>query len=62
MRILQLGVLFLAGQERRECCVFTSDVEIRGNYLSLTLGTAEFKQLDISIFFYKKNLAQFQID
>ena len=38
----------LAGQESRECCVFISDVGICGIYLYLTLGTANFKQLDES--------------
>ena len=42
----QQEVLFLAGQESRERFVFISDVGIRGIYLSLTLGTAKFKQLD----------------
>ena len=37
-------VLFLAGQESQEC--FISDVGICGIYLSLTLGTAKFKQID----------------
>ena len=40
------GDLFLAGQESRECYIFISDIGIRGIYLSLTLGTAKFKQLD----------------
>ena len=39
---------FLAGQESQECCVYISDAGIRGIYLSLTLGTAKFKQLDQS--------------
>ena len=39
-------IWFLAGQGSRECCIFTSDVKNRGIYLSLTLGTANFKQLD----------------
>ena len=29
---------FLAGQESQECCVFVSDVGIRGIYWSLTLS------------------------
>ena len=33
-----------AGQESRDCFDFISDVDIRGIYLSLALGTA--KQLD----------------
>ena len=37
---------FLAGQERREFYVFIFDVGICGIYLSLTIGTVEFKQLD----------------
>jgi len=41
---------FLAGQESRECCAFISEVGIRGIYLSLTLGTAKFKELDESCF------------
>jgi hypothetical protein len=40
----------LAGQESRECCAFISEVGIRGIYLSLTLGTAKFKELDESCF------------
>ena len=40
------GFLFLIGQESWECCVFISDVGIRGIYLSLALDTAKFKQLD----------------
>ena len=32
--------VFLAGQKSQECCLFISDVGIRGIYLSLTLGTA----------------------
>ena len=42
----QQGIMFLAGQESRECCVFITDVWTRGIYLSLTLGTVKFKQLD----------------
>ena len=38
-------IWFLAGQGSRDC-IFTSDVKNRGIYLSLTLGTANFKQLD----------------
>ena len=41
-------IWFLAGQESRECCIFISYVGIRGIYLSLTLGKAKFKQLDLS--------------
>ena len=33
----QRGVLFWAGQENRECCVLTSDVETYGIILSLTI-------------------------
>ena len=33
-------------QESQECCIYISDVGIRSIYLSLTLGTAEIKQLD----------------
>ena len=40
------GDMFLAGQKSRDCFDFISDVEIRGIYLSLALGTAKFKQLD----------------
>ena len=32
--------VFLAGQKSQECCLFISDVGIRGIYLSLALGTA----------------------
>ena len=32
-------ILLLAGQESRECCIFISDVGIRGIYSPLTLGT-----------------------
>ena len=39
-------ILFLAGQESRECCIFLSDVGICGIYLSLTLGTAKVEQQD----------------
>ena len=38
-------VLFLAGYKNRESCVYISAVGIRGIFLSLTLGTAKFKQL-----------------
>ena len=38
----------MAGQESQECCIFISDVGIRGIYFSLTLGTAKFEQLDSS--------------
>ena len=38
--------MFLEGQESRDCFDFISDNEIRGIYMSLTLGTAKFKQLD----------------
>ena len=41
-------IWFLARQENRECCIFISDVEIRGIYLSLALGTVKFKQLEIN--------------
>ena len=33
-----MEICVLAGQESRECCVFISDVGIRGIYLSLNLG------------------------
>ena len=36
---------FLAGQDSRDCCVFTSDFGIRGINLSLTHISAKFKQL-----------------
>ena len=39
-------MVFLAGQESRDCVDFISDVGICGIYLSLALGTAKFKQLD----------------
>jgi len=40
-------IWFLTGQkESQECCILISDVRIWGIYLSLTLGTAKFKQLD----------------
>ena len=42
----QQGVLFLAGQEIRQWCVFISGIGIRGIYLSLTLFTAKSKTLD----------------
>ena len=42
----QQGVFFSVGQENRECCIFTSDVRIRGIHLSLTLGSSKFKQID----------------
>ena len=45
------GVLFLAGPDIRERCVFISDVEICGIYLSLTL-TAKLNELDESCSFY----------
>ena len=45
---LEQGVLFLEGQENRKCCVFISDIGIRGIYLSLTLCTAKLKLLDES--------------
>ena len=35
-----------AEQESRDCFDLISDVGICGIYLSLTLGTAKFKQLD----------------
>ena len=47
------GILFLAGQESRECYVFISDVGLCGVYLSLTLDTAKFKQLEKSCSFLK---------
>ena len=36
--------------------VFVSDVGICGYYLSLTLGTPEFKQLDLSCSFHRYQL------
>ena len=36
----------MAGQESQEGCAFISDVGTRDIYLSLTLGTSKFKQLD----------------
>ena len=42
----QEGDLVLAGQESRECCIFISDVRTCGIYLSLTLSTTKFNQLD----------------
>ena len=45
-------VLFFAGQESRECCIFLSDVGIRGIYSPLTLGT-ETTRL---IMFFGKNV------
>ena len=47
MRGWKQGDMFLARQESRDCFDFISDVGIRGIYLSLALGTAKFKQLDI---------------
>ena len=38
--------MILAGQESRDCLDFISDVVIRGIYLSLALGIAEFKKLE----------------
>ena len=40
------GILILARQENRECCVFILDVLTTGIYLSLTLGSVIFKQQD----------------
>ena len=40
-------ILFLAGQESRECRVFYFLRRDSRNYLSLTLGTAALKQLHI---------------
>ena len=39
-------ICVLAGRESRDCFDFISDLEIRGIYLSLALGTAKLKQLD----------------
>ena len=41
-----------AGQESRDCFDFISDVGFRGIYLSLTLGTAKFKQLESLLWYY----------
>ena len=50
MRCWKQGDTFLAGQESRHCFYFISDFGIRGIYLSLALGTANYKQLYITIF------------
>ena len=42
----QQGDLVFAGQESLECFVSIYDVGIRCIYLSLTLGTTKFKQLN----------------
>ena len=55
----QKGVLFLARQESRKCCVFISDGTLSGLFLSLTIGgTAKFKQLDLSCSLDKLNLQE----
>ena len=41
-------IWFLAGQENQKCCIFITNVGIRGIYLSLTLGTVKFKRLEIN--------------
>ena len=46
IRTWQQSIGILAGQESQECFFFISNVEIRGIYLSLTLGNAKFKQQD----------------
>ena len=48
MRGWKQGDGFLARQESEDCFDFISDVGILGIYLSLALGTAKFKQLDLS--------------
>ena len=48
LRDWKQGDMLLAGQESRARFDLTSDVGIRGFYLSLTLSTAKFKRLDQS--------------
>ena len=40
------ALVFWQGKKAEKVVIFISDVEIRGIYLSLTLGSAKFKQLD----------------
>ena len=61
MRGWKQGYMFLAGKESRDCFDFISDVGIRGFYLSLAPGTANFKQLDLSCSFGKTRVSVKQI-
>ena len=56
---METGRYVLAGQESRDCFDSISDVGIHGIYLSPALGTAKFKQLDLSSSF--KNISIYNI-
>ena len=43
---------FFARQESRECFIFISNVRTHSIYLSLTFGSAKFKQQDFSCSFF----------
>ena len=44
--LVNRALVFWQGKEAEHAVFFISGVEIRGIYLSLTLGSAKFKQLD----------------
>ena len=54
IRTWQQSIGILAGQESQECFFFISNVEIRGIYLSLTLGNAKILNKINQVLLFKK--------